>query len=36
MRHFSVDEISQFIMYVTKNNYVASRYKIQEYFDIIL
>ena len=33
MRHFSVEEISKFIIYVTDNDYVKSVYGINEYFE---
>lgn len=35
LRHFDVDEISKFIIYINKNNYVSSKYLINEYFEEI-
>ena len=35
MRHFSVEDIAKFILYVNKNNLVQDRYKIENYFENI-
>ena len=35
LRHFDVDEISKFIMYINKNEFVPDKYLIKEYFQEI-
>ena len=35
MRHFSVEDIAKFILYVNKNSLVQDRYKIENYFENI-
>ena len=35
MRHFSVEDISKFIIYVNENELVKSNYNIENYFELI-